>query len=440
MQPRGMRTFLIVWAGQLVSLIGSTLTSFTLSIWVYQGTGSVTDYALLSTFITLPAILISPLAGAVVDRWDRRRVMILSDTGAACCTVILVLLVLTGRLELWNIYLLTAISSTFSAFQSPAYTAATTLLVSKEHYARASGMVDFAGAIGYIISPLLGGFLLSIIDLEGVMLLDVATFLVALFTLSIVHFPRPAATPEGQQAAGSLLRESIYGWSYIGARPGLRALLILFAIANLFNGATTVLVIPLILSFESAEILGLVASLSTTGFMAGGLLMSVWGGPRRRISGVSIFGSLSALAMMLVGLRPSAVLVGSGLWGFFAAGVGVNACSQAIWQSKVAPDIQGRVFSVRSMISMSTLPVASLSAGALADYIFEPLMATNGALANDIGSLIGTGAGRGIGLMFILMGLLLLLTVLAAYWYPHLRRVEDELPDFAHETETVSIK
>jgi len=187
----GARTFALVWFGQLVSLIGSSLTSFALGVWVYERTGSTTQYALISFFITLPGFLMSPVAGALVDRWDRRLAMMLSDTGAACCTLFMAVLLLAGRLEIWHIYLAVGVSAVFTAFQYPAYMAAITLLISKKHYARASGLVDFAGALGYLIAPVLGGFLLTTIHMAGVILIDFATFLVSLFTLSVVRFPPP---------------------------------------------------------------------------------------------------------------------------------------------------------------------------------------------------------------------------------------------------------
>jgi MFS family permease len=427
--PRGIRTFFMVWFGQLVSLLGTTLTSFALAVWVYQGTESVTQYALIAMAATLPGMLISPIAGALVDRWDRRWAMILSDSGAACCTLFMALMLMSNQIALWHIYLATAISACFSAFQTPAYSAATTLLVPKQHYARASGMVELAGAVGYIAAPILAGFLLAAIKLEGVLLIDFVTFLFSLITLSMVRFPRPAATTDGKRGKGSLLREAAYGWSYIRARSGLLALLLLFAIANLFNGFTTVLIIPLTLSFTSAEQLGVLMSLSAGGFLVGGLLMSIWGGPKRRIYGVLSFGALCGLATCLVGLQPSFTLITGALSFLFFCTVPVNACSQAIWQSKVAPDVQGRVFSVRSTIALSTMPLAYLTAGPLADYVFEPLLAVDGPLAGNLGAIMGTGPGRGIGLMFIVMGGLMLVTVLGGALYPHLRLVECELPD-----------
>ena len=142
-----MRIFTLIWFGQLISFIGFGLTRFALGVWVYRNTGSVTQFALISLFAILPSILLSPLVGVLVDRWNRRTCMILSDAGAGLSTLAIVLLLLVGRLEVWHIYLVVAVSSTFNAFQWPAYAAATTMLVPKQHLGRASGMVQLAEAI-----------------------------------------------------------------------------------------------------------------------------------------------------------------------------------------------------------------------------------------------------------------------------------------------------
>jgi len=427
---QGFRTFSIIWAGQLISLIGSGLTGFALGVWVYQRTGSVTQFALISLFTALPGILFSPLAGALVDRWDRRWAMILSDSGSALCTLSMALLLLANRLEVWHIYLAMGLSSTFSAFQWPAYSAATTLLVPKKHLGRASGMVQFGQALAQIISPTLAGVLMGIIQVQGIILIDFATFFFALFTLLLVRIPRPERTAAGEAGQGSLWREAAYGGKYILARPGLLGLLLLFATTNFAAGIVQVLFTPLVLSFATTAILGAILSVGGLGFLSGGLTMSVWGGPKVRVYGIYLFLLLQGCVLFAAGLPPQATLLGAAAFLYFFAVPIVNGCSQAIWQTKTAPDVQGRVFAVRRMIAWSSLPLAYLVAGPLADKVFEPLMTQDGALADSVGRFIGTGTGRGIGLLYILLGVMTLLATLAAVLYPRLRYVEVELPDF----------
>src|SRR4028118_83911 len=256
-----MRVFLLVWFGQLVSLIGSGLTNFALGVWVYQRTGSVTQFSLILLFAVLPSILISPVAGAMVDRWNRRVSMILSDSGAGITTVAIALLLATGSLEIWHIYLAVGLSSIFKAFQLPAYTASTALLLPKEALPRASGMVQSGQACAQLISPLLAGFLLGIVQLQGVILIDFATFLFALTTLLFVSFPsvKTAAVPVNGKA--SLWREAMEGATYIFVRPGLLALVIVFAINNFVFGLIEVLFTPLVLKFASVTVLGTIQSI-----------------------------------------------------------------------------------------------------------------------------------------------------------------------------------
>lgn len=435
---RELRTFLLIWLGQLVSLIGSGLTGFALGVWVYQRTGSVTQFALISLFTALPGIVFSPIAGALVDRWDRRRAMILSDAGAGLCTLSVALLFLAGRLEVWHIYMTMAISSTFSAFQWPAYSAATTLLVPKEHLGRASGMVQLGGAAAQIASPALAGALMGTIRVQGVMLIDFATFLFAVFTLLLVRVPRPETTAEGEAGQGSLLREAAYGWTYIRARPGLFGLLLFFAASNFATGIVQVLFTPLVLSFTTAAVLGVLLSIGGLGFLIGSLTMSVWGGPRRRVYGILGTHLLMGAVLFVAGFPPRAWTLGVAAFLCFFGMPISNGCSQAIWQSKTAPDVQGRVFAVRRMIAWASLPLAYLAAGPLADRVFEPLLTEGGLLASSVGQIIGVGVGRGVGLLFIILGFVILLATLVAYLYPRLRQVEAEIPDFVADEAPVA--
>ncbi len=431
---KGFRTFLLIWGGQLISLTGSGLTGFALGVWVFQRTGSVTQFALISLFTALPGILFSPIAGALVDRWDRRWAMILSDAGASLCTVSIVVLLLANRLEVWQIYIIMAVSSTFSAFQWPAYSAATTLLVPKEHLGRAGGMVQIAEAVGMIAAPPLAAVLLGAIQLQGVILIDFITFLFAVSTLLMVRIPRPEVTREGREGRGSLLHEAAFGWQYINARRGLLALLLFFAVTNFTSGVVQVLFTPLVLGFTTVATLGMLMSIGGIALLVGSLTMSAWGGPKRRIFGIYLFSVLSSIALLAVGFPASIAIWAVAVFVYFFGLPIINSCSQAIWQTKTAPDVQGRVFSVRRMIAWSSLPLAYLIAGPLADHIFEPLMSVNGPLANSFGRIIGTGPGRGIALLFSVFGIVTMIVTGIAFLYPRLRRLEIELPDITVKT------
>jgi hypothetical protein len=424
-----MLVFSLVAFGQIVSVTGSGLTSFALGAWVYQRTQSATQFALILLFALLPSLAIAPLTGALVDRWDRRWVMILSDTGSGLCTLAMALLFSAGRLQVWHIYVAMALSSAFHGFQVSAYMASVSLLVPKEQLGRANGITQLGETSRYLFSPFLAGWLMGVVGVSGVMLIDFATFLLAVLTCCWVQFPRPETTPTGRAARGSLLREAAFGWQYITIRPGLLGMLIMYAVSNYATNMTDTLMPPMLLNLGSPQVMGSVLSAGGIGMLAGSLVMSAWGGPKRRINGVLLFSALIGLFVVLIGGLRSVPLIAVATFGYFFPFPLVNGCDSAIWQSKVPPDVQGRVFAIRRMLAFSVVPLAYITAGPLADRVFEPLMADKGALAASLGSVIGVGAGRGMGLLIVVMGLAVILVIATAALNPRVRKVEDELPD-----------
>ena len=425
---KGILAFGLVWFGQVISFIGSGMSSFALGVWIYQKTGSITQFALTSLFIVLPRVVLGPLAGALVDRWDRRYVMMLSDAGGGLSILAIGLLSLAGRLEIWQIYLAIFACRIFDTLRWPAMTAATTQLVPKEHIGRASGMLQIVSAGTVLVSPLIAGTLLSSLGLQGVLLADFATFLFSILTLVLIRIPRPETTTEGRAGRGSLLHEAAYGWTYITARSGLLALLIFLALANFLMEMSVTLFTPMILSFASTAALGRAMSLGGIGYLVGSVIMSVWGCPKHRIHTVLISMLLMGASMTLIGLRPSLPLVMVSIplcMVFLPITLSAN---QAIWQNKVAPDVQGRVFAIRQAFILVMPLLAYLVTGPLADNVFEPLLKVGGPLAGSIGQIIGVGVGRGTGLLFITAGLIIVLVSASGYLFPSLRRVENESP------------
>jgi hypothetical protein len=373
--------------------------------------------------------------------------MLLSDAGAACSTIAVAFLLFTGQLEVWQIYCAVAVNSTFSAFRWPAYTAATTLLVPKQYLGRANGMLQLGHAASQLVAPVLAGVLVGTIQLHGVILLDFTSFLFAFVTLLLIRIPQPNTTTEGKVGDGSVLSEAFSGWTYISRRSGLLGLLIFYCVTNFSLGIVEVLLTPLVLSFASTAVLGTVLSIGGSGMLLGSVVMSVWRGLKHptgsqsptegnppaalshRIYCVLGFTLLQGILLCVGGLRASTSLIAATAFVFLFSLPPILASSQAIWHSKVPPDIQGRVFALQRTIGLSSLPFAYLIAGPLADRVFEPMLAVNGPLANSVGRLIGVGPGRGIGLLFIVLGIFNVLVAIVGYLYPRLRLVEDELPD-----------
>ena len=421
----GLRTFFVIWLGQVVSTVGSSLTGFVLGVWVYQQTGSATQFALIAACATLPGIVLAPLAGALVDRHDRRTVMIAADFGAAFSTAVLALLWSAGTLQVWHIWAATAFAAACNAFQGPAYTASLGLLVPKEHLARANGLAQTGQALA-IIAPVIAAGLVATVGVGGVIAIDLATFAFAVLTLLLIRIPRPAASAAGAAARGSIWREGGYGWTYLRARPGLMWLTLLFGFFNFFISLSAVLVQPLILSFSSVGTLGWLMFAGGSGMLAGSLVMGAWGGPKRRIHGVLGFVGLGGLALFAHGLTPSPWLIAVMAPSFLFVIPVVSGSFMAILQTRTPPDVQGRVFATVRMLSMVSVPLAYFLAGPLADRVFEPAMAPGGPLAGSLGAWIGTGDGRGIALMFMVSGLVCAAAAAAAYGSAHIRGVEDD--------------
>ncbi len=435
LRNHGVRTFLIIWFGQFVSRVGTAMTRFALLIWAYDQTGAATTVALLGFFGFLPYVLLSPIAGVWVDRVDRRTVMLLSDLGSGIVTAALLGLYFTSGLSLWHLYAAEAMTSALDAFQGPAYSAASTLLLPKELYGRAGGLRMMADDGARILAPFLAGLLIVWIGVSGVLLIDVVTFLVALLTLLIVRVPpvRPTAAGDERQ----FLREMRVGFDYIRQRRGLLGLTLHFTVVNFFAALTYFGVLPaMILARTGGDevALGLVQGALGAAGLAGGLIMTAWGGPRRKIHAVL----LGTAASFLLGDLLFAVGRSTVVWVVAACAAAVfipilYSSRQAIWQAKVAPEVQGRVYSVDSMLRLSLNPLGYLLAGTLADRWLEPAMADGGSLAPLFGPLVGTGPGAGMALMFVGTATLGCLSSLLAYLVPAVRHVETDLPDHSSE-------
>jgi MFS family permease len=428
----GMRSFMLVWSGQFVSILGSTMTFFGLAIWAWLMTGQATALALVGFFSFGPTILLSPVAGALVDRWDRKTTMILSDLASGLGTATILMLYSTGALAIWHLYIVCAITGAFGAFQFPAYSAAITMMVEKRHYGRANAMLGMADSGSSIIAPVLAAALLIPIGIVGIMIIDIVTFAYAIAVILFVRIPNPPPSEDGRKGAGSIWKESLYGFKYIRERRGLMGLLMFFLAFNLIATMGHVLMTPMILARTGSDsvALGTVQSMFGLGGVIGGIIVAVWGGPKYRVGGIIMGIAGSCLfGTVLMGLGQSLAMWATAAFMISVFSPVVGASSQSIWQSKVAPDLQGRVFASRRMLAQICIPVSMLMAGPLADRIFEPGMAPGGSLASVFGGVVGTGPGAGMGLMLLISGLLCLVVCAAAYASPTIRNLESSLPD-----------
>ncbi len=431
-RPTGMFGFTIVWIGQIVSVLASAMSQFGLTIFMFQKTESATALGLMQVFFITPFLIISPIAGVMVDRYNRKLMMMVSDLGAGLATILILIFQALGILEFWHLYFASVIYGLGMAFQWPAYSAAITTLVPKEQYGRANGMMSLIDAGPGVIAPLLAGALLPIIGLTGILVFDVVTFILAIGALLLVHIPQPPRTEEGAQGQGSIWKEAAYGFQYIFARPSLLGLQLIFFAGNLFTGIAFTLLAPMVLSRTGNDslMLGSVQTAGAIGGVIGGIAMSAWGGFKRRVHGVLLGWTISGLGIAILGLAGGLPIWITGLLISAVVSSLINGSNQAIWQSKVAPDVQGRVFSARRLIAWLTNPISPIIAGTMADFVLEPQMRiSTSALSNTFGSLVGTGPGAGMGLLIFFCGLFSAIVGLAGYFVPAIHNAETMLPD-----------
>jgi len=424
-----MHTFIIIWLGQFVSTIGSQMTFFAITIWAWEKTGSATALALVSFFFFAPSILTSLLAGTIVDRVNRKVLMIISDTVTALATLAILLIYLSNTLQIWHLYIIAAVISPFNQIQQLSYQVSITTLVPKHHYTRASSMGSILSYGSSIIAPALAGSLYPMIGLVGIILIDLVTFVVAIATLAIVPIPQPKT--KVSLNSESWRKKLAFGFHYIGTRPSLLALLTITSLFWLFHDVGDAVYNPMILARTdgNAVILGQVASAAGVGGVTGAVLVSFWGGLRRRIHGI---------LLGMIGAGASKILFGLGqmplIWipAQFCSSLNfplLGSSNQAIWFAKVEPEVQGRVFAVSFFLRQVVSASGALFGGPLADYVLEPAMKPGGILAPLFGGIFGTESGAGIALLYVTCALCMMLIGLSGYAFGRLKDVEDIVPD-----------
>ncbi|MGW4749544.1 amino acid adenylation domain-containing protein [Streptomyces sp. NPDC004290] len=421
-----MGRFLTIATGQQLSMIGSALTEFALPIWLYLQTGSLFQLGLLAAFGLVPSVVVAPLAGAIVDRGDRRRVMLWGDVAAGLTQAVLLALYLGGGLRIWHTYVLISVLSAALAFQRVAWGSAVPQLVPKRFLGRANGVVQMALGLAQFLVPLIAVGILHLIGLGGILVFDVVSYVLATGVTLAVRFPDAMAAGR-RESVGAEIRAGFR--RALGSRH-FRAMLFWFAALNVFLSPLFLLVTPLVLSFSSTASAGWVSTAAGLGAVLGGLTLLIWGGPRRmRLRGVLIATLGLAAACVVTGLRPSVTVVAVGAFGMTYGLALLNGIYATVVQTKVPMRFHGRVIAVNTMVAWSTLPVGFALVAPMGPELLQPLMDEGGALAPTVGALIGTGEGRGIGLLYLVFGLAMAALVLISFCIPVLARFDREVPD-----------
>ena len=434
-RPGGMRGLFIIWLGQMVSGVASSITAVALPIWIFSITESGTAVGILEFFFFSSYLLAVPFAGILIDRSNRKLMMLVYDLSSLVALTILLLLQTSGILEVWHLYVAAVFQGIGSAFQSPSYAAAITTMVSKQQYIRANGLISLLYELPGIFGPLLAGVMYLAIGLNGILLTNLFALVISIGVLLLVEIPQPPRTAEGELSHSKFLSEAFYGIKYILQRPNLLGLQLIFFTGNLFSGIalSAAVLYPMILlrTGNDTQILGAVQSAGAFAAVLSGIFLTTWGKirrPARAIIFAWLFSSLFGMSLLGVGQTLVIWLIAVVVDAIFDPIV--NVSMDSFLQAKVPPDLQGRVFSASDFISQAMLPFTPLLAGYFGDRMFEPAMGTGGTLANMFGWLVGTGPGSGFGLLILLCGVGGALIGITGYLIPSIRDIDTLLPDF----------
>lgn len=363
--------FFAIWGGQALSLFGSRLVQFALVWWLARETDSATVLAIAAMMAYVPMVFLSPFAGALVDRWSRRRVMIVADSGIALATVVLAFLFVSGHARIPYIYGLMFIRAVGGAFHWPAMQAATTLMVPDQHLSRIAGLNQSLHGMAMLLSPLLGALLIEILPMQGVLAIDVCTAAVAVLPLLFIHIPELARDPGEQTQRPSVLRDMIQGLSFAARWRGMLLLILGLALMNfVVNPAFSLMPLYVTRVLNGDVILfGSMQALFGIGFILGGVLLSVWGGFKRRILTAVLAVAVMGIAIVVMGLTPRGWFVMAGAALFFTGLMEpiANGSFVATMQASVPKDMQGRVFALLGSATQAVVPLGLALAGPLCD-------------------------------------------------------------------------
>lgn len=403
---KGLGPFSLAMCASVLSITGTEMTQFAVIAWAWQQTRSTMATGLVTIVGFVTVIIVSIFSGALVDRWNRKRTIIATDSLGALATLAILVLFLTDNLQVWHLIILGLSLGIMEAFQFPAYLSSITQMVRPEQRGKANSMFQLSWNLAEIAAAALAGFVFMQFGLGGVLIIDLITFSLMVVTIALIRIPQPERSEE---TIGSLRQEIVDGFRYLFNKRSVLWTVLIFTSINVAFGAYQGLFRPMILSFTSdnESTLGLALAAVSAGSVAGGFLMTVWSGPKNRIPIILISWSVMSLfGFVIAGLGRSLPIW---LVARFCAGIFSNialALSFAIWQDQVEESVQGRVFSIIRLMVQVSIPVSAFLTAALADYLVEPAMQAGGVLAPVFGWLVGTGSGTGMSLILIITGII----------------------------------
>lgn len=414
--------FFLLWSGNFVSAIGSGLTSFGLGVYVFQQTGKASEMALVTLLAFMPSLLLSALAGVLADRYDRRLLMVLGDSLSAMGLVFILICMLRGEAQLWQICVGVTISSVFSSLLGPAYKATVTDLLTEEQYTKASGLVQVADSAKYLISPIIAGFLLAVSDISLLLIIDICTIFVTVASTLAVR--KGLASKKCEQTK-SLILQFKDGWGAVSGNKGVLILVMVASVMTFFLGFIQTLYTPMILAFSDSSVLGTTVTIAASGMLVTSVMIGILPIKRGYVKMLSISLFCAGIFMAVFGLRENIVLVCVSGFLFFAMLPFANTGLDFLIRTNIENDLQGRAWGLIGVISQFGYVAAYALSGVLADYVFTPLLLDGGVLAGSVGKIIGTGSGRGTGFLILIAGVLLCMIAAVLYNIKSVKKLEN---------------
>ncbi len=425
MRDKSFQKYVLLWLSQSVSGLGSSMTGFALVLWAYGQSRSAMSVSLMSFCNYVPYVALSLFVGSFIDRHRKKTIMLVSDSIAAVGSLAVLMLLLAGHLAVWNIYIINAIIGITNAFQQPASAVATGRLVPEEKISNVSGMNSFSSNLIVVFSPMLAAFLFAAGGLPLILIIDLASFGIA-FGVLLFFIAIPEQLQEGAQ--GSPFAGIGEGFAFLRGEKGILYIMATMALINFFSRLTYENILsPMILarSAGSSMALGTVNACMGIGGIAGGIIVSVKKESRHKAVAIYLSAALSFLFGDLM------MAAGRNVFWWSAAAVAaslpipfIQANQNTILYQRIPAAMQGRVFAVRNAIQYSTIPVGIILGGYLADYIFEPFMASGNALAGMLGAIVGSSAGSGMAAMFLCTGICGFTVSMASCFNPEVRRLD----------------
>ena len=421
-----MKNFYKLWLGELISSIGSGMTAFALSVYIYEKTGSVSYVSLITLLSFMPSIVLSPIGGLLADRYDRRLLMIIGDLFSGLGLVYILWSIQAGEKSIVPIFVGITFSSIFTSLLEPSYRATLTDILEEENYAKASGLIQVAGSAKYLISPVIAGMILSVADIRVILLLDILTFIT---TCLMIFLVRKSMNSETQNYKKDSFKGLLEGLFIIKENRGVYFLVIIMFFVCFFMGFIQILIRPMILALSSVKTAGMMESLCAVGLLIGSLWIGIAGIKKNYSKILAVACFFCGIFMSMTGVNENLAIIGISTFLFFSTLPFMNSCADVLVRVSVPNELQGRVWGLISLITQMGTVVAYIISGIMADYVFEPMFNKNGILVENIGIIIGTGKGRGIGFMLILSGIGMLIMAIVIWKNGEIREVSEKCVD-----------